>query len=197
MRRFVVVGAHARGDGGFRLDDLAGSSGRIDVLLRCARAGLLVSHGVRRDAAVYLALHGGEAPRCLRFDGATARFLRPDERSLATLAKKALAARGPEGGGFAEVRPGVSLAERGLAAALDDCAGAALYLLDEGGGDVRDATWTSGDLAFVLGGHKGLDDASREALSRAALGSLSVGPRSVHADDAVAVLSNELDRRGL
>lgn len=193
----MVVGAHARGDGRYRLDDLAGSSGRVDVLLRCVRAGLMVSHGVRRDASVYLCLHGGGAPRCLRFDGATARFLRPDERSLAALAMKALAARGPEGGGFAEVRPGVHLAEGGVEAALEDCAGAAVYVLDEEGCDVRSATWTSGDVAFVLGGHRGLDEASRGALARASLGALSVGPRSVHADDAVAVLSNELDRRGV
>src|SRR3954470_1143092 len=93
MRRFVVIGQRATASPNFSLLDLPSTSGRLDVLLRCLRAALLVSHGVRRDTVVYLVLLGGPgAPRTLRVDGATAKFLRPDERSLAVLAQKALAA---------------------------------------------------------------------------------------------------------
>src|SRR6516165_5192222 len=94
MRRFVIIGRGAVASDDFLLEDLAGSSGRLDVGLRCIRAALLVSHGLRRDAVVYLVLGGGPlAPRALRVRGAEARFLRPDERSLAVLAKKVLATR--------------------------------------------------------------------------------------------------------
>src|SRR5579859_1995937 len=110
MRRFVILGQTAQASPDFRLDDLPGTSGRLDVLVRCVRAALLISHGVRQDAIVYLVLCGGEAaPRVLRVVGAAVRFLRPDERSLATLLKKALAERSEgEEERFVEVRPGIS-----------------------------------------------------------------------------------------
>src|SRR5260370_35313604 len=90
-RRFVVVGRRAIASADFSLVDLPGTSGRLDVLLRCVRAALLVSHGLRRDTVVYLVLLGGpRAPRTLPIDASAAKYLRPDQRSLATLAKKAL-----------------------------------------------------------------------------------------------------------
>ena len=120
------------------------SSGRLDVLLRCMRAALLVSHGLRRDVVVYLVLRGGaQAPRVLRVDGQCAKFVRPDERSLAILVKKTLAvfAASGEQGAFVEVRPGLSVAEGDLECVLLDAAGAIPYLLDEHGvghGEVTD-----------------------------------------------------------
>src|SRR3954471_13787044 len=111
MRRFVVIGQRASASPDFSLLDLPSSSGRLDVLLRCLRAALLVSHGLRRDTTVYLVLCGGPlAPRALRFDGAEVRFLRPDERALAVLVQKCLAAEAtPTGGaGFVRVKPGIA-----------------------------------------------------------------------------------------
>ena len=35
------------------------TSGRLDILLRCLRASLLVSHGLREDTIIYLVLMGG------------------------------------------------------------------------------------------------------------------------------------------
>ena len=82
MRRFVVIGQTATASGDFSLEDLPSTSGRLDVLLRCVRAALLVSHGLRRDTVVYLVLLGGPlAPRTVRVDGAIATYVRPDERS--------------------------------------------------------------------------------------------------------------------
>ena len=80
-RRFVVIGQKAIASPDFSLLDIAGTSGRIDILLRCLRSALLVSHGLRRDTVVYLVLCGGAlAPRVLRVDGRHIRFVRPDER---------------------------------------------------------------------------------------------------------------------
>ena len=70
----MVIGTRATASPDFLLIDLPGTSGRLDVLLRCVRAALLVSHGLRRDTVVYLVLLGGPAaPRSLRIDGATFR----------------------------------------------------------------------------------------------------------------------------
>jgi tRNA (pseudouridine54-N1)-methyltransferase len=193
--RFVIVGAKASASPDFRLDDLPGTSGRLDVLLRCVRAALLVSHGVRRDVVVYLVLLGGPAaPRCVRVTGAEVRFLRPDERSLATLVKKSLAAP-REGAGFVTVRPGIAVADGGLDAALDDLGDGALWLLDEGGDDLRGAALEGDARAFIVGDHTGFDAATLGRLDERAVRRVAIGPVSVHADDVVAIVTNELDRR--
>jgi tRNA (pseudouridine54-N1)-methyltransferase len=196
MRRFVVIGQRATSGPGFTLDNLPASSGRLDVLLRCLRAALLVSHGVRRDTVVYLVLLGGPgAPRALRVDGAAVKFLRPDERSLAVLVQKALAAP-REGEGFVTVRPGIAVAEGGLEPVLAEVATATPYVLEEGAAELREAALDAGDAVFFLGDHLGFDEATRARLHALGATALGLGPVSVHADDAVVILANELDRRG-
>ncbi len=195
MRRWVVIGQRASASADFSLIDLAGTSGRLDVLLRCLRSALLVSHGLRRDTIVYLVLLGGDrAPRTLRVDGAEVRFLRPDERSLATLVQKSLAAP-CEGVGFVSVRPGIAVAEGGLDVVLADVSPGPAYVLEKGAADLRTAPLDPRAPILFVGDHLGLDDASRATLT--ALGALpiGVGPISVHADDAITITSNELDRR--
>ena len=199
MRRFVVIGQSATASGDFLLDDVPGTSGRLDVLLRCVRAGLLFSHGVRHDAVVYLVLSGGpQAPRALRIRGADAKFLRPDERSLAVLVKKTLAL--PDDGapeGFLERKPGVSVARGGLDAVLRDVGTAAAYVLEEGAPDLRQAPDPDlvADSVFFLGDHLGVDPLARALLRERGARPLGLGPISLHAEDAVAVVSNEIDRR--
>jgi tRNA (pseudouridine54-N1)-methyltransferase len=195
VRRFVVIGQRASASAQFSLEDLPSSSGRLDVLLRCLRAALLVSHGLRRDALVYLLLGGGpRAPRVLRFDGSTARYLRPDERSLAVLAQKALAAPA-EGLDFAEVRPGVAVADCGLDALLASFGNRPSFVLEEGARDVREVAELGADPLIFVGDHLGFETGARAALTRFAATPISVGPLSLHAEDAVTLVSNELDRR--
>ena len=180
MRRFVVIGQRALASPDFLLDDLAGTSGRLDVLLRALRAGLMVSHGLRRDTLVYLVLLGGpDAPRTLRFDGSSAKFLRPEERSLATLVKKVLAAAG-DATDFTLVRPGIAVARAGLDAVLADLHGATLYLLEEGAADIREAPLDLNDAAFFLGDHLGFDERAGAELARIGAVRLGLGPVSVH-----------------
>lgn len=195
-RSFVIVGRRASAGPGFSLEDLPGTSGRLDLLLRCLRAGLLHSHGVRRDGRVYLVLEGGwHAPRVLRFDGATVKWLRPDERALATIVKKSLSAEA-SGPAFVEVRPGIWRADGGFERVFDELGDASLVELDAEGADLRACELElDRPLAFVIGDHLGLDAPLREALVAHGALRVSVGPVAIHADDVVAVLNNELDRR--
>jgi tRNA (pseudouridine54-N1)-methyltransferase len=197
MRSFVVLGQTALASDDFALDDLPSTSGRIDVLLRCVRAAVLFSHGIRHDVVVYLVLGGGRrAPRVLRLRGANAKFVRPDERSLATLVKKVLATR-VDGcaSGFVDVRPGIAIASGGLKLVLLDVEGSAMYVLEEGASDLRDEPPWLGDASFFLGDHRGFDRSTRAELALAGARPISVGPVSLHTEDAIAVVSNEIDRR--
>ncbi len=201
MPRFVVIGQKATASGDFLLDDLPGTSGRLDLLLRCVRAALLCSHGVRNDVVIYLVLYGGpRAPRALRVQGATARFIRPDERSLATLAKKILAGgvdtSTPGGPAFVEARPGIALANGGIECVLADLGAKELFVLEEDAADVREAAGVEHpDAVFFLGDHLGLSEAVRATLEAEGARPMSVGPTSLHAEDAVTIVLNEVDRR--
>jgi tRNA (pseudouridine54-N1)-methyltransferase len=197
VRRFVVIGRTASASGDFLIDDLPGTSGRLDVLLRCVRAALLFSHGLRHDAVVYLVLCGGpRGPRALRIAGSLAKFIRPDERSLGTLVQKTLASHADEDAdGFVDVKPGVGLARGGLEAVLADLGSAARYLLEEGAPDLRLAPDVGGDAAFFVGDHLGFEAATRARLLDSGARPVGLGPVALHAEDAIAVVSNEIDRR--
>ncbi|MFQ5987072.1 MAG: hypothetical protein ACE5KQ_06915, partial [Thermoplasmata archaeon] len=90
-RRFIVVGHDANTAGDFALNDLAGATGRLDILLRCVNSAFMLSHDLRRDTEVYLVLLGPpRPPRTLHLRGDQLRHLNPDERSTAALLRQAL-----------------------------------------------------------------------------------------------------------
>lgn len=191
MRSFVVIGTTARADDGVRLEDLAGTSGRLDVLARCVRAALCVSHGIRTDVVVYLVLLGGAHVATVRIDGARAKFIRPDERALATLIVKSVA-RHDGAKQFVEQRHGIAVASAGVDAVIDDARGLP-YVLEENAPDLR-GTIGGGDAVFYIGDHVGFDEATRARLAAIGARPVSVGPRSLHSDDVVTLVSNEVDR---
>lgn len=197
MRRFVVIGQSALAGGEFLLEDFAGTSGRLDVLARAVRPALLYSHGLRREAIAYLVLLGGpRAPRTLRVDGSAAKYVRPDERSFAGLLKKVLASHDDDDkDGFVEIKPGLSVARGGLETVLADMPNARLFVLEEGAPDVRGADLSAPDVAFFLGDHRGFDEAARARLDAAGARPIGAGPVSIHTEDVIALVANELDRR--
>jgi tRNA (pseudouridine54-N1)-methyltransferase len=187
MRTFAVVGHLAPTGDGFTLDDLPGSAGRMDLLCRCVSTALSLSHGIRRDAEIHLVLLGPPAPpKNVLIQGDTVRSLSPDERSTAALIRKALAL--PTGTAFRESSPGIRV-RRGDLAGLIAAGGYAV--LAEGGEDMRRVK----DLpsGFLLSDH--LDFTGEEESVLAGLPRISVGPTVLHADHAITVLQNELDRR--
>ena len=187
MRSFAVVGHLAPTGEGFSLDDLPGSAGRMDLLCRCVTAALALSHGIRRDAEIHLLLLGPPAPpKEVLVLGETVRSLSPDERSTAALLRKALAL--PVGEAFREASPGIFVRRGGLAGLAGE---GGFAVLSESGDDVRGIR----DLpaGFLLSDH--LDFTAEEERLLAGLPRISVGPRVLHADHAIAVLQNELDRR--
>jgi tRNA (pseudouridine54-N1)-methyltransferase len=200
MRRFAILGSIASASPDFRLDDLPGTSGRLDIHARCIRAALLYAHGMRTDVVVYLVLLGGpRAPRTVRID-TTAKFIRPDERALATLLQKTLASTADDAGpGFHPHKDGIALARGGIDIVLADAANARLFLLEESGLEMRHHTTLDGegDRLFVIGDHLGIDEVTQSALLARGAQRLSVGPVSLHAEDVVTLVTNEMDRRGV
>ena len=188
MTSFVVIGHCAKTDGSFSLNDLPGSGGRMDLLCRCVQASLFLSHGIREDSSCMIILSGGPgSAKTVRFDGQSVRSLSPDERSSASFIKKALEI--PAGSLYREVTPGVSVRKGGAPELLTEyrCG-----VLDEHGTDIRKA---EGDLpeAFILSDHQNFTP-EEEAMIRD-LPRYSLGPQVLHADHAIVLLWNEIDRR--
>jgi tRNA (pseudouridine54-N1)-methyltransferase len=194
MRRFVLLGQTATALPDFSLDDVPGTSGRLDVLLRGMGAALLVSHGLRRDTTVYLVCGGGGGPRTVRIDGRSASYVRPDERPMAGRIR-AMLATPAIGDGFLAGRQGMAVADGGLNVVLADLGAGATYVLDEAGADIREEALDLESPVFFVGDHMGFDKATLARLRAMGARPLRVGPVSVHADDAVTIVQNELDRR--
>jgi tRNA (pseudouridine54-N1)-methyltransferase len=187
MTSFAIVGHLARTDGGFSLNDLPGSGGRMDVLCRCVNTSLFLSHDLRRDVECYLVLCGEPAaPKTVRFSGNAVRSLSPDERSAGALIKKALDI--PTGSEFREAAPGVSVRKGGLLRLMTEHTFA---VLDETGSDVRTAEKIPD--AFILSDHLNLTDEEESLVTLCPR--YSVGPACLHADHTITVVHNELDRR--
>jgi len=187
MTAFAVIGHLAHSDGAFSLNDLPGSGGRMDILCRCVNASLFLSHDIRRDIECYLVLCGGPVPpKTIRFSGNLVRSLSPDERSAGALIKKALDI--PVGSEFRDAAHGVSVRKGGLAQLMTEHA---FVVLDEKGTDIRTAARPPDE--FLLSDHLNFTD--DEELLVTECPRYSVGPACVHADHAITIVHNELDRR--
>jgi tRNA (pseudouridine54-N1)-methyltransferase len=187
MIRIAVIGHLARTAGDFSLSDMPGGAGRMDIMCRCINSAFFLSHSLRRDVECYLLLRGPPGPeKIVRFVGDRLRSLNPDERSAGALIRKALAI--PAGTAFRESSPGVEV-KRGSPEDLISMAPFAV--LDEAGEDIRACSNLPDN--FILSDH--LDFTPGEEALLAGHDRLSVGPATLHADHAIIVLLNEIDRR--
>ncbi|MBC7107652.1 MAG: tRNA (pseudouridine(54)-N(1))-methyltransferase TrmY [Methanomassiliicoccales archaeon] len=193
MRRFVIIGHKATTSGSFKLDDLAGSTGRLDILLRCINSAFFLSHDIRRDAEVYLILLGPpNPPKTLKFVGAELKYLNPDERSTGALVRNALMQKV-----ITEERcsPGIYASNRSYSDVLTIISkDSQLVYLKEDGTDIREVELPE-DVSFVLGDDQDLTYEEEELLMNYSPLKISLGPISYHADHCITIVNNELDRR--
>ncbi|MEM4276861.1 MAG: tRNA (pseudouridine(54)-N(1))-methyltransferase TrmY, partial [Thermoplasmata archaeon] len=178
----------------FRLDDLCGSTGRLDILLRCVNSAFFLSHGVRRDVEINLILLGEpNPPKTVRIDGREVKYLNPDERSTAALIRNALLQKGE---GERRCSPGIYVSERSYQEVLSNLSkDSRLYYLREDGEDIRKVEFAQ-DCTFVLGDDQDLTPEEEAVLMTYEPKKVSIGPISYHADHCITVVNNELDRRG-
>ena len=195
QRRFAIIGHLALSSGKLNLNDLAGGSGRMDVLLRAVNAALFVSHGIRRDTHVTLLLCGGPGPdRRIWFNGETLAGVRPDERSIAGQIKAILKRPVPPIGTFGEVTQGIFDTGGGLAETLTewDREGVQLHVLDADG-KALDSVVESERNGFLLSDHLPFTEA--EIQMTAGLPRVSLGVDWLQGHACVTIVHHELDSR--
>jgi tRNA (pseudouridine54-N1)-methyltransferase len=189
MRNFIVVGHKATTTPNFSLEDIPGTSGRLDILCRAVTAAFVISHGIRKDVCVYLILLGGEIPKTIQLRGETLRHLNPDERTTAALLKKALAL--PAAAQWAMSTSGIFVRTGGIVELLADLKDAKLIYLREDGADIRglEANGLSGETVFILGDHTGMTPEEEALIEQAGAKVVSLGPTSLHADHCIVLLN--------
>ena len=194
MRQFVVTGHDVPTTPEFALDDLPGGAGRLDLLARCVTSALVLSHGLREDVRVHLVLADAYT---VTFDGSELRNFNPDERSTAARVRNALEEREEAIGHIAvETSPGVSLSRRDFEATLETVArDGTVVQLNEDGDPAVDVTPPANPV-FVLSDHHDFTEDEAAVLADVADRRLSLGPKAIHADHAIAVAHNYLDTNG-
>ena len=191
MRQFIVLAHELPANADISLDDLPGA-GRLDLLARSVTSALLVSHDVREDVRVRLLVDG----YVIGFEGSDVRRLNPDERSTAARIRDAIEAREQAIGSMAATpSPGVSIRQGDLESVLDELDGSTVVQLHGEGEPITEGT-LSEDVAFVLSDHREFTDAEAQLLAERADERLSLGPRALHADQAITVAHNYLDTDG-
>jgi tRNA (pseudouridine54-N1)-methyltransferase len=195
MRTFIIVGHKATTSPNFSLEDIPGTSGRLDILCRSVTASFVLSHGIRKDVCVYLVLLGGEVPKTIQLRGETLRHLNPDERTTAALLKKALAL--PATQEWAMSTSGIFVRTGGLAEVLADLKDTELIYLREDGANIRDLDidGLSSEAAFILGDHTGMTTDEESLIEQAKARVISLGSTSLHADHCIVLLNWFLDAK--
>jgi tRNA (pseudouridine54-N1)-methyltransferase len=194
MTSFIITGHRAVTSGDFKLDDIAGGAGRLDILVRCVNSAFFLSHDLRKDVQLYLVLEGGnDAPKTVRFSGGEIRYLNPDERSTASLIRNALLKKCAPG---EEIRssPGVYISRRSFADIVELLKDRPFVYLKEDGTDCRDYAFPD-DPVIVLGDDKDLTEEEEAVLMSTGPDKICLGPLSLHADHCMIVVHNEMDRQ--
>jgi len=195
MRYFVITGHKAVTTGDFKLDDIAGGAGRLDILVRCVNSAFFLSHDLRKDVEIYLVLEGGDdAPKTVIFKGAELRYLNPDERSTASLIRNALLKKVQSG---EEIRssPGVYNTRMSFTDVLERLSkvGSFVYLKEDGV-DCREYEFPENPI-FVLGDNQDPTEEEEATLQSYSPDKICIGPHSLHADHCMIIVQNEVDRR--
>ena len=108
MRRFAIIGHRAMAKGKLPLNDLAGSAGRMDVLVRALMSAFLTSHGIRENVEMVIHLYGGPGPkRRIKFVGSELKGFHAQERAIAGMIAKVISLPNSPRGIWKEIMPGV------------------------------------------------------------------------------------------
>jgi tRNA (pseudouridine54-N1)-methyltransferase len=192
MRVFIVVGHKATTSSDFSLEDIPGTSGRLDILCRCINAAFVLSHGIRKDVNIFLVLCGGSEPKTIILKGSEIRHLNPDERTTAALLKKALEI--PATSGWSRSTPGIYIRKSGLIELLQEIKDIRIIYMREDGTDIRSFDLQTDAGIFLLGDHLGFTPEEENKIRQFNHKIISVGPMSLHADHCIILINNELDR---
>ena len=179
----------------FLLRNVAGTSGRLDVVCRCILSAFRVDGAIRRDVDFYAVLEGPPRPgMVLSILGSYLKSLPNSEVDVASIIKDLLVM----GEGGHPCYPAFRIArgsfER-LILGLAKNSIKLLYLHERGIAIEKLMFELGGQYGFILGDHLGLDPNSERFLDSIGVSRVSLGPISYLASHCITIVHEELDRR--
>ena len=193
-RRFAIIGHRAPSSGKINLNDLAGSAGRMDVLVRAVNTALFLSHGIREDTDITLHLMGGAGPsRRVWFQGSKLRGVYPDERAIAGQVAKALKEPVPAIGQWVEIHPGFSHSGGGIEQTRNEWIreGVRVFVLDADGEHFESDRDVTDSIGFILSDDQPFSDTDNEILQN--IEKVSLGTQWLQGHSCIAILHHQLD----
>ena len=184
-RNFVIIGHRAHTAADWKLDDICGGAGRLDVLVRSVTAALWKSHGIRRNTDVWLSLRGPPKPDItIHFSGQKIKYLNPDERSTAALIRNGLIKLKDKKKSL-ETSPGITMKREDFAELIKKLPNP--VLLSEAGNKQINGQYQT----FILGDDKDPNDEEMKLLSK--MDRAKVGELSLLTSACITLIHHSLD----
>ena len=193
-KKFALIGHRVPSHGKLNLNDLAGSCGRLDVLLRSLNSALFLSHGIREDVEVILHLMGGEKPpRRIWIQGSTVRGIHSDDRSIAGHISKILQTQLPPIGVKKEFQNGIFHGQGSLYDTLKEWEKSEtdIFVLDRSGKNIEIISDSVKSKGFVISDDKPFSEEELELLSN--LEKISVGDKWIQGHSVISILHYKMD----
>ena len=191
MRHFIYFSKSAATSGNFQ--DLM-KAGRMDIAIHVVIASFFLSHDFRKDTKLHLVFYGmPDPPKHIEIQ--VKDELEISKKDVGNLIKKILYKY--KEGKKTEVLPGCFVEKKSLQKVVEELSdeGKEIFILDKKGEDIRSAKIPNG-CVFILGDQDGILLKEMKRLKQIA-NSVSIGNRIYFASQVVAVVNNELDRRGI
>lgn len=192
-RHFIYFSKNGTTSGKALSGDLM-KAGRMDIAIHSIIQALFLSHDFRKDTVMHLVLYGmPDPPKHIEIQIKDENII--NKKNVAKLIQKALYKY--KEGEKKEVLSGVWVEKKSFLKVIEDLIskGCQIFVLDKKGKDVREMKIFDKPV-FVLGDHDGLPKKELRRLKKTAIFT-SVGPKTYFASQTVAVVNNELDRRGI
>ncbi len=191
MRYFVYFSRHAATSGNFQ--DLM-KAGRMDIAIHVIIAAFFLSHDFRKDVKMHLVFYGQPNPP-KHIEMQVTDELEISKKDVGNLIKKMLYKY--REGKKTEVFAKCFVEKKSLLKVVEELQeeGKEIFILDKKGEDIRKAKIPE-DSVFIVGDHEGIPAKELKRLKEIA-NPISVGNKTYFASQVVAVVNNELDRRGV
>jgi len=133
----------------------------------------------------------------IRVEGATVKYLNPDERSTGALLRNAMVKYWKRGGGKGEefrASPGIYAGERPLEEYLQSLLPGELVYLHEDGEDIGGTVFQGDRVSFILSDHMNPTRHEEDLIRKYSTRTVSLGPVVEQTNHCISVIHNHLDR---
>ena len=193
MRHFIYFSRHGATSGKALSGDLM-KAGRMDIAIHSFIQAVYLSNDFRKDVVFHFVLYGmPDPPKHIEIQIKEDSVI--SKKDVAGLIKKILYKS--KGNKRIEVFPGCFVEKKSFLKVIEELERQekTIFILDKKGEDIREIEIPNNSV-FVLGDHDGLPPKELRRLKKTAK-IVNVGPKMYFASQVVAVLNNELDRRGI